>query len=223
MGHLTARSGSFPGIFNAASGYRKKGHEAIAGMAARRKVYEYQESIARRLKGIPELGIPAIAPRKPGLPTGSTDHVKGYLFGTGDNFKTGKVPYRNQAHHLVPRSTFLTLFSARQREVLLRVPYDINNGKNIMFLPERMQDSYFSLLPYHSGDHRAYSNQVKRDAATLSKNLGKYLSQGLCEDARDPGQEIADKLMQLQDEYWNVLKNSGPKTVAVVGRAAESR
>ncbi|HYO56130.1 AHH domain-containing protein [Archangium sp.] len=68
-------------------------------------------------------------------------HLEAYYF---DKFTGFRVPYPNAAHHLLPCETFKPYneksnpagaFTEDQLEILRRVNYNVNNGKNIIFLP----------------------------------------------------------------------------------------
>lgn len=199
----------YKGWYIANSQYRKAGHQVISGDAGRKKVYQNKESVRSRLMG--ENGTRAISKPRPYCEPYSDTHVARYLFDHEPNFRRGRAPYINQAHHLIPTS-YLNRFPHHwQREVLKRVDYDINNGRNIMFLPAQAQDSWFHLLPRHQSKHPRYTKVVASDAAAMSRQLEKYKNSEPCKEKDELGDSILKSLHDKQNDYWDLLKGAFAK------------
>ena len=71
------------------------------------------------------------------------------------------LPYQWEAHHVLPMSCFLDYFSADEIQIILLSDYDINDGQNIIFLPEHSEDTAVHGLPYHPSNHLKYNSEVK--------------------------------------------------------------
>ncbi|KFA94147.1 AHH domain-containing protein, partial [Archangium violaceum] len=66
------------------------------------------------------------------------------------------LPYSWEAHHLLPANVFYKELTIEQIKIILRTNYDINDGRNIIFLPENPIDTPIHKLPYHSSGHNKY-------------------------------------------------------------------
>lgn len=109
--------------------YRDNGRAELAANADKRmRVYDNDAKIIEYLQHYD------VSPRVRSFPKHGPAHAALYHFGC---FTTGQEPYSNIAHHLVPCEVFIPeeVFTDDELEILKRVPYDVNNGKNIIFLP----------------------------------------------------------------------------------------
>jgi hypothetical protein len=199
--------------------YRKNGHQATIADLSRGNRYKTPKRIKETLRGR------GWAPSKYMKPVSllSPEHIERYYFEfvacyisgkrAGQaiaNFARGGAPYANQAHHLIPQAKFLALFPTREEQMLKRVDYNVHNGRNIIFLPAHSPDCSYHNLPYHSGSHEAYDLQVEADATELSRKL-RELGTEACDD--EVLLAIKDRLMALQEDYWNTLAQAGPVAV----------
>ncbi|NMO17516.1 hypothetical protein HPC49_27260 [Pyxidicoccus fallax] len=119
------------------SKYADNGRSEISGNGGKRsQVYDNDAKIAKSLNALgirPQHGA--------GYTQGSTQHCAAYHF---DKFVNALKPYYNVAHHILPCEVFKArepgkksrgAFTDEQLEILKRTTYDVNNGKNIIFLP----------------------------------------------------------------------------------------
>lgn len=109
--------------------YRDNGRTELKANAGRRqRVYDNDATILEYLK------LYDVDPRDKGVPKHSPGHAALYHF---EYFVSGQKPYSNVAHHLLPCDVFTPgeVFTDEELEILKRVDYDVNNGKNIIFLP----------------------------------------------------------------------------------------
>lgn len=109
--------------------YRDNGRNELKANAGRRqRVYDNDAKIIEYLE------FYDVAPRDKRVARHSPAHAALYHF---EHFITGQRPYSNIAHHLLPCEVFTPdeVFTEEELEILRRVPYDVNNGKNIIFLP----------------------------------------------------------------------------------------
>lgn len=168
--------------------YAKNGYFQVAGMAARRKIYERATVQKLNYKS------------------------------SSDNFYTRKLPYSNQAHHILPKDSFSKKlgFTSKELKLLVRVPYDLNHGENIMFLPEDEADCKIHQLPSHRGGHKRYNKLVSQEIKELKSRL-KTKEKPPCEKKKGPQMAILADLKEYQDDWWKFLakayKSVGKGTV----------
>lgn len=224
-GHIFAELPENKGIWvydkdNSATDYRTNGHKATLGDLGRNNRYKTPRRILATLKQKESKRTHSCL--KP-VSYGSPEHVERYYFEfvavyilgglngqSIPNFSKGWAPYKNQAHHLIPQAKFLALFPPREAAMLKRVDYNVHNGRNLIFLPERSKDCSFHNLPYHSGSHKEYDDQVQLDADELSQKL-RELGDKACDD--EAVSNIKERLMALQEDYWTMLAKAGPVAV----------
>lgn len=109
--------------------YRDNGRAELKANAGRRqRVYDNDAKILEYLR------FYGVEPRDKGVLRHSPAHAALYHF---EQFITGQKPYTNVAHHLLPCDVFNPneVFTEAELEILKRVDYDVNNGRNIIFLP----------------------------------------------------------------------------------------
>ncbi len=109
--------------------YRDNGRAELKANAGRRqRVYDNDAKILEYLR------FYGVAPRDKGVSRHSPAHAALYHF---EHFISGREPYSNVAHHLLPCDVFNPdeVFTEEELEILKRVAYDVNNGQNIIFLP----------------------------------------------------------------------------------------
>ncbi|MFL5354795.1 AHH domain-containing protein [Archangium sp.] len=199
--------------------YRRNGHKATLADPSRCNRYKTPkriEATLRQKRWKPSRWMQSVSQFSPQhLERYYFDFIASYIYGKRagqaiSNFARGGAPYANEAHHLIPQAKFLALFPEREEQMLKRVDYNVHNGRNIIFLPEHSPDCGFHNLPYHSGSHDAYDNQVQLDAKELSQKL-KDLGDNACDD--EVVLNIKDRLMALQEDYWAMLAKAGAVAV----------
>ncbi|WP_052519239.1 AHH domain-containing protein [Archangium violaceum] len=188
--------------------YRKNGYKHIKGNGGRKSVYADLDVIQGALQTL-GTGV-----RGKGVTAGSKAHARRYTFTYGNNFRIGKSPYANQGHHLLPEEAFLDkFFDSNQLRMLQGVDYNINNGENIIFLPARLEDTAFHLLPFHQGRHPAYTEKVDADMEQVRDVLDKALAKDKKHKQWNPPEDLKDRLMNLQKDYWDMLVAAGPISI----------
>ena len=192
--------------------YRQDGYDHIKGKTGKVRVYNKKGRIMEVLK---ERGTKPkeVAGEKTPSP-GSYAHAKRYYFTYRDNYIEFGSPYPNQGHHLLPvegktEDGFFERFTTDQKLLLRKVDYDINNGANIMFLPTAARSAELQNLPIHKGKHPKYTNAVRTDAKGIQNALQKVIAGDPDHENWDPPGDIKQKLLDLQDDYWKLLKNAG--------------
>lgn len=130
-----------------------------------------------------------------------------------NNFKLGRIPYSNQAHHVMPCEVFYEKkWDAKHLDVVLDCPYDINNKKNIIYLPQCCGRTYlrdYHLLPDHSSGHTAYNKRVVQQASEIYDKVDEALDEEDCEKAKDLRDEIKKLIESIETSNFNKLVRSG--------------
>jgi len=127
-----------------------------------------------------------------------------------------KRPYAWEAHHLVPGSAFYLemdpggpVFTQNQYEILLRSDYNINNGHNIIMLPDGSMPSAVIVhaLPLHPSDHRGYTKLVMQ----CMKNISDRISQLEAQEKKhaEIAVSFAKELDNLEEDLWEFVVSSG--------------
>jgi hypothetical protein len=135
-----------------------------------------------------------------------------------------RYPYPWEAHHLIPGSALYLeeapgkpVFTVEQYEILLQSTYDINNGHNIIMLPNTDDESvYFHCLIAHPSDHRGYTKLVMDGLKAIATEIEKLVAQAQPHD--DIVRSFAEELEQLEEDSWDVIVKLGK---AVVGAALQ--
>jgi len=167
---------------------------------------------------------------------GHADIFKTY-FGFGDldgNFNTEaqydgilagcSMPYRWNAHHMIPGSAFYkqmkdddgvkSVFTDDQYTLLLMSDYDVNNGHNMIPLPDYGMDFFQPVhkMLLHPSDHKKYTQQVQDKMKKVSKRLEDIESKA-DEPHPDVSVKIAERLNKIEKELWKFLVQLGKKSV----------
>lgn len=195
--------------------YKIKGYDHIRATRSRCMVYSSKRKLKhiRRVLQVRGTGVKKPATDDLGRPVhpGSDKHAARYAFTYKDNFRNGGTPYTNQAHHMIPESAFSEeIFTSDQLKLMWMVPYKINDGDNIIFLPVDPKDSIFHLLPSHSGNHPQYTDLVVEDMSDVRNALQKVIAKDPDHKNWSPPNDIVDRLKEIQNDYWNYLSKCGP-------------
>ena len=205
-------------ILNRSSDYRQNGYQTISGSPSKQRPYSNLEQIQATLIARGTRPVPATVPK------GSIQHAQRYLFTHGNNYKIGTAPYQNEGHHMLPCEAFTDAYlTSNQLLLLWKVDYDINNGKNIIFLPVSETNCDYHLLPSHCGSHPKYNSLVASDMQAVRDSLQKEIDSDPDHEKWNPPADIPQQLLALQDDYWNVLITCGPVKINTISRRAARR
>lgn len=135
----------------------------------------------------------------------------------GLNFKIGRIPYRNQAHHIVACEIFYgDDWDAEHLNVVLQCGYNINNPDNIIYLPQCSGQKHYCdyhSLPDHSKGHADYNDKVKESCSPIYDMVSEALDEEDCKKSQDLRQKIFDKLKEIEGDYWDRLIAAGGKPI----------
>ncbi len=201
--NATPQADLYRGAGYTRKGYRKNGYDHIksTGRKARYSQVRRIQAGLKKLMDEPQKMFKTVPD------AGKATHAQRYFFGHGRNFMYSKPPYSNQAHHMLPQEFWQGLTPA-QRRILRGQKYSINDGSNVVFLPQDSKGHAIHQLPKHNGSHPRYTSQVKIDASNVEKSLKDAVEQGKdCDEAETP-KNIVKKLNSLQARYWKILTKS---------------
>ncbi|WP_437669523.1 AHH domain-containing protein [Sorangium sp. So ce131] len=184
--------------------YRANGIKHISGNGGRRAVYDSIMTIRRGLERHKPEG--KLEKRNEERVPWTNQHAEGYTF---KHFavKAGK-PYPNEAHHMIPIEFFSSMLGKNEVDILRKIDYNVNNGENIIFLPQKYEHRFIHMLPVHfripkKKGHPEYSTFVKTEAARLRQRLQKGINEDSSHTKWSPSKDIVAELKSLQKALWN--------------------
>ena len=99
--------------------------------------------------------------------------------------------------------------------VLLQVGYNINNDRNIIYLPNSSANKsiscFYHNLPNHGLGHSRYSNEVTKYTKKVYDKIDKALDEGDCEKKDDILDELWELLTKIEDTFWDYIIRRGTK------------
>ncbi len=208
-GAHTLKKGKYMACLSRSGPYRENGYFYIKDKTSRRD--EYDLSLSDLGTGLLEAKIGT--KRGSGMTAGSKEHAKLYKYdvaiegGKRYNFMSTYVPYRNEAHHLLPIEAVPTSFKGKTK-FLGKLPYNINHGENIIFLPKNQRDTRVHKLPQHSGSHKNYNNRVKTELTKIASRLTAK-EEEYCKPEDPPPIAVLDDMIKLESQFWKVVVNMG--------------
>ncbi|MCP3143969.1 AHH domain-containing protein [Pyxidicoccus xibeiensis] len=119
------------------------------------------------------------------------------------------LPYPWEAHHLLSTNVFYKYLTLAQIKVILRSDYDINDGRNIIFLPQEPIDTPVHKLPYHSSGHTQYDKKIKREMVTLKATLDDIVKNQ--RDHKEAAKMIEKELHDLETIMFMYTRDVGKK------------
>jgi hypothetical protein len=123
-----------------------------------------------------------------------------------------RYPYHYEAHHLLPRAMFGQLLETTlkpYKDVVLKIDYDINNGRNIIMLPEGPEHTAVHRLPCHFTDHPNYTKKVESYLTDFANAVNEAAANASPEHPEITDQTLADKLHQIEDKCWTLVCQLG--------------
>lgn len=125
------------------------------------------------------------------------------------NFKRSYTPYLHNYHHLIPNGVLNSELydkehGSRLLKLLMAGKYNINNGRNIIILPQEEWIGKIIKLPVHCPGgarcHKAYSNYIRPLLNKIKKQLKKKLKdKTLHEAAKENIEKIAENVYKISD------------------------
>lgn len=134
------------------------------------------------------------------------------------------MPYKWNAHHMIPGSAFYkqmkdgdgvkSVFTDEQYTLLLMSDYDVNNGHNMIPLPDYGMDFFQPVhkMLLHPSDHKKYTQQVQKKMEEVSESL-KDLEGKADEPHPNISVDLADRLKEIETDQWDFLVELGCKSV----------
>lgn len=183
--------------------HRENGHAHIGGAADRRGVYDNLTQIKTGLRL--HKPNPINPPKKSGIDPFSDAHAARYTFAIFSP-TTGGPPYPNEAHHLIPIEFFgLKILTGKGIEVMRTVDYNVNNGANIIFLPNSASKVLVHALPVHYRSHPKYNKAVITEGNKIRQALLKAIKKDQAHADWDPPANLVSELESLQKAMWNLV------------------
>ena len=104
---------------------------------------------------------------------------------------------------------FYTYFTQEEIELILSSSYDINEGRNIIFLPGSSSEIYWKphKLPSHVGCHPQYDQQVEEWLQSVKETLKEIKGKELPHP--DAVGSIETSLHHAEQQAFSFIKNIG--------------
>ena len=130
------------------------------------------------------------------------------LYKKGDNNGIGQaLPYKWEAHHILPMTCFFEAFTSEQREIILNSDFDINHGGFIIFLPKLIDDCVYHSLQYHSGTHEKYNADIIRIFKDRVVNsLDELIDEN--EDHDNMNYKLMKQFQKISDEQFDSISDT---------------
>ncbi len=154
----------------------------------------------------------------------------------GHNFRKERWPYWNQAHHLIPKASFLNKIAELTeskpptypviiKKAFLEAKYNINHKINMMFLPMDKEVGKIISLPRHItlsltdgpdqkpefGNHKIYNDQVEDELEKIVNSCIKKIDDAVEEGGHPELQAdfAKDDLETLSKDLRKLIKKFG--------------
>lgn len=146
-----------------------------------------------------------------------SQRAKEYRITHGNNFKEGYtfLPYLHNAHHILPIEVFYEEdWTVERLAVVKQCKYDINNNKNIIYLPQgekgKVHYCEYHWLPNHAKGHNIYNERIIDTCTPLLNMVDEAVDKGKCKEANDIREKILKFLKKIEEANFNLLKGLGP-------------
>ena len=96
--------------------------KGIKAKPDRQDIYDNDQLLQATLSQITPEPLVSDSGQVTQLQPGCPEHTARYKL---DKFTSGKDPYPNHAHHMIPANAFINRFTDEQRDILLRIDYDV--------------------------------------------------------------------------------------------------
>lgn len=134
------------------------------------------------------------------------------------------MPYKWNAHHMIPGSAFYStyvvdgnpveIFTQEQYYLLLMSDYDVNNGNNMIPLPDAGWDFFQPVhkMLLHPSGHPNYTRHVQKKLKEIAKKLDQIKG-----DADKPhpnvSVKVAKDIVKIENKCWKLLHQIGEENV----------
>lgn len=119
------------------------------------------------------------------------------------------LPYPWQAHHLLPTNVFYKNLTLKQIQIILRSDYDINDGRNLVFLPEHPVDTLAHKLPFHASQHTSYDRKVVSHMGEFKSILEQVAKKEI--EHKDAAAKVEEQLHKLETKMFKYTRSLGSK------------
>lgn len=207
MAHLSEKY-SFSGVLSRNSTYRTDCRGALKGTGIYDAAATILAAIQDRDKITNQGALVKGLTQAQRVPTYFLDHADKKV--GKKNFEVGYIPYRNQAHHVVPVEVFYApSWTTPHLRIVLASGYDINNAENIILLPQCYGQAYlcdYHGLPDHSRGHDKYNDKVVSECDEVFDLADEALAEKDCKKKKDLRKQIYDKLKQIESTNFKALR-----------------
>lgn len=138
-----------------------------------------------------------------------------WFAGVGKNFRTGKKPWENNAHHILPVASIREALTAVECKILLQGRYNLNAGENLIYLPKNQDIGKVMLMLTHPGSHPEYNAHIE---TLVKQDIKPKLKEAadIDEEGHEPLEEpdipklrgfINNKTLKIMKNMYKYAKN----------------
>ncbi|HBI23684.1 MAG TPA: hypothetical protein DDX84_05690 [Nitrospiraceae bacterium] len=118
------------------------------------------------------------------------------------------VPYRWEAHHILPMSAFFRYFKSNEINIICRSDYDINSGENMILLPQEKEAMQYHQLPGHWSDHKQYTSKLEAEFEKISERIEEIKEEDL--PHKDSDKSVETMLHDIESDQFDLIVKLGP-------------
>ena len=190
------------------SSYRENGTKYLRAQDGRGV---YRNFSHKHLKKIREVARQAAE-----FPEGPVQNFDRRALGSLGRNSGAKWPYVWEAHHMIPGDVFTHMkaggkvngapvFTPQQYRLLCKSDYNVNDGHNIIMLPDQNWAVPIHVLLQHPSDHPEYTVLVMTKCQDISQALQRDVDKNKGKHKKDLKTAIAEELRGLEEDLWDFL------------------
>lgn len=124
------------------------------------------------------------------------------------------MPFATQAHHIIQNEVFSEgeeRITPEELKLLAKIPYCLNHGENIIFLPDKLKNCEVFNLPLHNGSHPDYNNKSMKEIDGIKDQI--KVSQNEACDVVEMPKGVLQDLIDTQELLWKWTVKQGPGSI----------
>lgn len=193
--------------------YRKNGYDHIVGDAARKKIYERNFTVKANKDRLPArvrekpLGDPLKGRDR--LPADPRKNADAWKF-KGENYKKGYLPFNHNYHHILPWDVLKGTMTYPEVDAIQLSTYNINDGLNLIILPESVPYATALGLWTHPDDHPLYSKEVKSVLSEAKQIINPKRGHKVNQENKDKFKKLFE--LWEEPEFWKIVASAETHT-----------
>ncbi|ATB43116.1 hypothetical protein CYFUS_008595 [Cystobacter fuscus] len=124
----------------------------------------------------------------------------------GKNYTVASTPFPHQYHHIMPSGVLRSKLENDELSILQASRYNINEGINLIILPQQADEADELQLPIHLYAHEKYSKECKTVIDTMKSDMSELTADGK-HDITDANVDAFRAFLRRweQEEFWLIV------------------